>query len=81
MKYIVSQDWESESFLYLEEEYDIMINDITDWLFDNEENRSEAHIDDDRAYRTFCENQAEDTVDYAEIYGKWSVANLTVRAL
>lgn len=84
MKYIVSQEWESESFLYLEEEYDIMINDITDWLFDNEENRSEfieTHIDDDWAYRAFCENQAEDTVDYAEIYGKWSVADLTVRAL
>lgn len=88
MKYVISQDWESESFLYLEDEYDIMMNDITDWLFNNDENRSECiekhpekHLDDDWVYRAFCENQAEDTVDYAEIYGKWSVADLTVRAL
>lgn len=88
MKYIVSQDWESESFLYLEEEYEVMMNDITEWLFNNDENRSdciekhpEKHLDDDWNYRVFCENLAEDTVDSAEIYGKWGVADLTVRAL
>lgn len=88
MKYIVSQDWESESFLYLEEDYDIMMNDIVDWLFGNDENRSECiekhpekNLDDDWIYRAFCENQAEDTVDCAEIYGKWSVADLTVRVV
>lgn len=88
MKYVVSQDWESESFLYLEKEYDIMMNDIVYWLFNNDENRSECieehpekNLDDDCVYRAFCENQAEDAVDCAEIYGKWSVADLTVRVV
>lgn len=79
--YIVSQDWESERFVYSDNEKEKLLFDLTDWLFDNEENRSETHLDDDRAYRAFCENQAEDAVNCAKIYGKWSVADLTVRAL
>ncbi|MBO7734021.1 MAG: hypothetical protein J6S67_15770 [Methanobrevibacter sp.] len=85
--YIVSQDWESERFVYSEEEVDKLLVDLTDWLFENDSFHADYVDDyklngdinhDDWMYYVYCQNMADETVTYAELHGSWGVADLTV---
>lgn len=80
--YIVNQDWESEQFVYSDNEKEKLLYDLTKWLFENEG----CYIDyvndkSDCLYYDYCMNNAAETIEYAEIYGNWSVADLTVRTV
>lgn len=77
--YIVSQDWESERFTYSDNEKDKLLSDLTDWLVENDLFHTD-YLDSnlDKTYRAYCQDSAAETVDCAETYGSWGVADLTV---
>lgn len=77
--YIVSQDWESERFVYSDNEKDKLLSDLTDWLFENNLFYTDyLESNTNTLYHTYCLNSAAETIDCAEYYGSWGVASLTV---
>lgn len=77
--YIVSQDWESERFVYSDNEKEELLSDLTDWLFENDVFYAD-YLENNTGtlYHTHCLNSAAEAIDCAESYGSWVVADLTI---